>query len=199
MAAPRLIVFAGSARRGSWNRQLAAVAAGMAREAGAEVTPVDLADYPLPILDEDLESAEGLPEHAVRLKDLFRSQDGFIVCCPEYNSSITPLLKNTIDWLSRPREGEPVLACFRGKVAGLLAASPGALGGLRGLVHVRAILGNIGVHVVPDQHALAGAQGAFAPDGSLADAGQADRVRAVVGATVRAARLLGRSRESESE
>ncbi len=190
MAGPRLITFAGSARKGSWNKQLAAVAAGMAREAGAEVTLLDLADYPMPILDEDLETAEGLPEHAVRLKDLFLACDGYIVCCPEYNGSISPLLKNTIDWLSRPREGEPVLACFRGKVAGLLSASPGPLGGLRGLVHVRAILGGIGVHVVPDQHALGGAQGAFAPDGSLTDAGQADRVRAVVAATVRTAGLF---------
>lgn len=188
--APKLIVFAGSARTGSFNRKLAAIAAAMAREAGAEVTPIELADYPMPIMDQDLEAAEGLPANALKLKDMFRAHDGFLVCCPEYNGSITPLLKNTIDWLSRPREGEPVLACFRGKVAGLLAASPGALGGLRGLVHVRAILGGIGVYLVPEQIAVSNAQKAFDDGGSLTDPKQADAVRAVVAATVRTATRL---------
>ncbi|QKK06762.1 MAG: NAD(P)H-dependent oxidoreductase [Planctomycetota bacterium] len=190
MASPRLIVFAGSTRRESWNRKLAAAAAGMAREAGAEVTPLELADYPMPIMDEDLEAAEGLPANALKLKDLFKAHDGFLVSCPEYNGSITPLLKNTIDWLSRPREGEAQLACFGGKVAGLFGASPGGLGGLRGLVHVRAILSGIGTHVVPAQFALGGAHEAFNPDGSLADAAKAKAVRAVVDATVRTATRL---------
>lgn len=189
-AAPKLIVFAGSARTGSFNRKLAAIAAAMAREAGAEVTHIELADYPMPIMDQDLEAAEGLPANALKLKDMFRAHDGFLVCCPEYNGSITPLLKNTIDWLTRPREGEPVLACFRGKVAGLLAASPGALGGLRGLAHVRAILGGIGVYLVPEQIAVSGAQKAFDEAGGLTDTRQADAVRAVVAATVRAAARL---------
>ncbi len=199
MSAPKLIVFAGSARKDSLNKKLAVATAQMARDAGAEVAELDLADYPLPIFDEDTESDSGLPANAVRLKDMFRAHDGFIVCCPEYNSSITPLLKNTIDWLSRPREGEPMLACFRGKVAGVLAAAPGPLGGLRGLVHVRAILGNIGVFVVPAQHALGSAGQAFAPDGSLADAQQADRVRAVVDSAVRAADCLREPAASLSE
>lgn len=190
MASPRLIVFAGSTRRESWNRKLAAAAAGMAREAGAEVTPLELADYPMPIMDEDLEAAEGLPANALKLKDLFKAHDGFLVSCPEYNGSITPLLKNTIDWLSRPREGEAQLACFGGKVAGLFGASPGGLGGLRGLVHVRAILSGIGTHVVPAQFALGGAQEAFNPDGSMADPAKAKAVRAVVDATVRTATRL---------
>ena len=162
----------------------------MAREAGAEVTPLELADYPMPIMDEDLEAAEGLPANALKLKDLFKAHDGFLVSCPEYNGSITPLLKNTIDWLSRPREGEAQLACFGGKVAGLFGASPGGLGGLRGLVHVRAILSGIGTHVVPAQFALGGAHEAFNPDGSLADAAKAKAVRAVVDATVRTATRL---------
>lgn len=190
MPTPRLIAFAGSARKDSWNRKLAAVAAGMAADAGAEVTRLELGDYPLPIMDEDLESADGIPPNALKLKDLFKAHDGFLVSCPEYNSSITPLLKNTIDWLSRPREGEKPLECFRGKVAGLLAASPGALGGLRGLVTVRSILGNIGTIVVPEQHALAGADKRFGPDGSLSEQGQADAVRRVVEATVRVAGLV---------
>ena len=190
MPAPKLIVFAGSAREDSWNKKLAAAAAAMAREAGAEVTLLDLADYPMPIMDEDHEAANGLPENALKLKDLFKAHDGFIVACPEYNSSITPLLKNVIDWLSRAREGEVPLECFRGKVGGLLAASPGALGGLRGLVTVRSILGNIGVHLVPEQFALAGAHDAFAPDGSLADPKKAEIVGGVVGSVVRTAGAL---------
>lgn len=191
MATPKIIVFAGSARKGSWNKKLAAVAAAMAREAGAEVTHLDLADYPMPIMDEDLEASEGLPANALKLKDIFKAHDGFVISCPEYNSSITPLLKNTIDWLSRPREGEPALACFRGKVCGLLSASPGALGGLRGLVTVRSILGNIGVHLVPEQLALTGADKAFAGDGSLVDPKRAEGVRGVVGSVVRVASHLG--------
>lgn len=190
MATPRLIVFAGSTRRESWNRKLAAAAAGMARDAGAEVTLLELAEYPMPIMDEDLEAAEGLPANALKLKDLFKAHDGFLVSCPEYNGSITPLLKNTIDWLSRPREGEAKLACFDGKVAGLFGASPGGLGGLRGLVHVRAILGGIGTHVVPAQFALSAAHEAFNPDGSMADPAKAKAVRAVVDATVRTATRL---------
>lgn len=192
MASPRLIVFAGSTRKESWNRKLAHAAAEMARKAGAEVTLLELADYPLPIMDEDLESVEGIPENAVKLKEMFIAHDGFIVACPEYNSSITPLLKNTIDWLSRPREGEGKLACFSGKVVGLLSASPGALGGLRGLVTVRSILGNIGAYLVPDQFCLTKAHEAFKDDGSLADEGQVKGVRGVVEATVRtASRLQG--------
>lgn len=190
MPAPKLIVFAGSARKGSWNKKLAGAAAEMARAAGAEVTLLDLADYPLPIMDEDVEASEGLPENALKLKDLFKAHDGFIVACPEYNSSITPLLKNAIDWVSRPREGEKPLECFRGKVCGLLAASPGALGGLRGLVTVRSILGNIGVHLVPEQFALGGAHEAFGPDGTLSDAKKAEGVRGVVASAARAAGAL---------
>lgn len=190
MASPRLIVFAGSARRDSWNKKLAAAAGAMAREAGAEVTAIDLADYPMPIMDEDTEAAEGLPANALKLKDLFKAHDGFLVSCPEYNGSITPLLKNAIDWLSRPRDGEARLACFDGKVAGLFGASPGGLGGLRGLVHVRAILSGIGTHVVPTQFALGAAHEAFGPDGSLANEGKAAAVRQVVASTVEMAGLL---------
>ena len=114
-------------------------------------------------------SDEGTPEAAERLKEIFRSHDGLVIASPEYNSSITPLLKNTIDWLSRRAEDEPRLVAFRGKTAALLAASPGALGGLRGLVHLRSILGNIGVLVMPTQVAVPKANTVFAEDGSIAD------------------------------
>jgi len=168
----KILAFAGSARAGSWNKKLVAVAANAARAAGGDVTLVDLRDFPMPIYDGDLEAASGLPEHAKRMKALFLAHDALLLACPEYNSSITALLKNTIDWVSRPAPGEASLACFVGKTASLVAASPGALGGLRGLVHVRAILGSIGVIVLPTQIAVAKAHEAFDADGKLKDAKQ---------------------------
>lgn len=165
---PRILAFAGSARKDSYNKKLVKIAVDAARVAGAEVTLIDLADYPLPIMDEDLEK-EGYPENALKLRKLFLANDGLIISCPEYNSSITPMLKNVIDWVSRPQPGEPRLAAYIDKVAVLMAASPGTLGGLRGLVHVRAILGNIGVLVLPDQRAVPNAHQEFTDDGQLRD------------------------------
>ncbi|TVQ00126.1 MAG: NADPH-dependent oxidoreductase [Planctomycetaceae bacterium] len=157
----RILAFAGSARSGSWNRKLLRIAVRQAREQGAEVTEVDLGELNLPMFDEDLESDQGTPEGAKRLKQMMFDADGLLIACPEYNSSITPLLKNAIDWASRASEGESPLQAYQGKVAALISASPGGLGGLRGLVHVRSILGNIGVLVVPEQVAVGNATSAF--------------------------------------
>ena len=176
---PKVLAFAGSARTASWNKKLVRIAAAGARAAGAEVTLIDLRDYALPLMDEDLEAKEGLPPAARQLKDLFLAHQGLLLSCPEYNSSITPLLKNTIDWVSRPCPGEAPLGCFAGKVACLMAASPGAWGGLRGLVTVRAMLGNIKVTVLPDQVAVAQAHEAFAADGLLKDAKQQAAIAAL--------------------
>lgn len=167
---PRLLAFGGSLRRGSWNGRLVRIAANGATAAGADVTHIDLRDYPLPVFDEDLEAASGLPDSGRKLKDLFLANDGLLISSPEYNSSITAALKNVIDWVSRPAAGEAPLACFAGKVAGIMATSPGALGGLRGLVHLRAILGNIQVLVLPDQVAVPRAHEAFDDHGQLRDA-----------------------------
>jgi len=178
MSTPRILAFGGSLRLDSYNQKLAAIAAQGAREAGAEVTLVALRDFPMPVFDEDLEKASGMPEHAKRLKDLFLRHDGLIVSSPEYNSSITAALKNAIDWVSRTESNdEPSLSAYVGKSAILCAASPGALGGLRGLVHVRAILGNIGVTVLPDQVAVSKAYEAFTTDGSLAKEKQQTAVK----------------------
>ena len=121
------------------------------------------------MFDQDLEAEQGMPENGKKLKQLFIDHDGLLIASPEYNSSITAVLKNAIDWASRPAPGEPPLVAFRGKVATLMSASPGALGGLRALVHVRSILGNIGVIVLPEQIAVPKANEAFKPDGSLVD------------------------------
>ncbi len=167
---PKILAFAGSLRTESYNKKLIKIAAAGARAAGTEVTLIDLRDHPLPIYDGDLEQRDGLPANAKTLKDIFRAHDGLMLSCPEYNSSITGVLKNTIDWVSRPVAGQAELVEFKDKVAVLMSASPGALGGLRALVHVRAILGNIGVLVLPDQLAVSRAQEAFNADGSLKDA-----------------------------
>ena len=178
MSTPRILAFGGSLRRDSYNQKLAAIAAQGAREAGAEVTLIALRDFPMPVFDEDLEKASGMPEHAKRLKELFRKHDGLIISAPEYNSSITAALKNAIDWVSRTEsDDEPSLSAYSGKSAVLCAASPGGLGGLRGLVHVRAILGNIGVTVLPDQTAISKAYEAFAADGSLVNEKQQAAVK----------------------
>ena len=175
----KILAFAGSSRIDSFNKKAVALAAAGAREDGAEVTLLDLRDYRLPLFDQDEEGADGLPANALELKTIFGMHNGLIIASPEYNSSVTPLLKNTIDWISRPAPGEPSLAAFRGKVASLVSASPGALGGLRGLVHLRAILGNIGVIVLPDQLAIAKAHEAFDDKGELKDPRQQTSIRQI--------------------
>jgi NAD(P)H-dependent FMN reductase len=167
---PKILALAGSLRAESYNKKLVKIAAESARRAGAEVRYIDLRDYPLPIFDQDLEAKEGLPANARKLKDLFIGSDGLLISAAEYNSSITAVLKNTIDWVSRPVPNEAPLAGFAGKVAAIMSASPGELGGLRGLVHVRAILGNIQTLVLPDQVSVPRAAEAFNEDGTLKDA-----------------------------
>jgi NAD(P)H-dependent FMN reductase len=176
---PRILAFAGSTRRESFNKKLVQIAARGAREGGAEVTLLDLKDFPLPLFDQDLETEHGMPDNGAKLKRLFIDHDGLLIASPEYNSSVTAVLKNVIDWVSRPAPGEPSLVALKGKVATLMSASPGALGGLRGLVHVRSILGNIGVIVLPDQIAVARAPEAFQPDGSLTDPRQQAGIEAL--------------------
>ena len=170
-----ILAFSGSARKDSLNRKLLAVSAEGARAAGAEVTLVNLSDYPMPIYDGDLEDASGIPGKALEFRELMKKSDGFLIASPEYNSSFSALLKNTIDWASRPRAGEAPLECFRGKTAGLVAASPGYFGGYRGLQQVRYVLGNIGVVVLPDMFSLPKAHEAFNADGSMKDAKQAEQ------------------------
>lgn len=166
----KILVFSGSARSGSHNKQLASAAAQALQRSGAEVTLIDLADFPMPIYNADLEAKEGVPASAKELKVLFMAHNALLISSPENNASVTSLLKNTLDWVSRPDETHDGRLPYRNKVAALVSASPGMLGGLRGLVHLRAILQTLGVLVLPEQFALSRAHEAFAKDGSLLDA-----------------------------
>lgn len=131
---------------------------------------VDLADYPMPLFDQDLETQEGIPENALKFKKLLMEHDAIMIASPEYNSAFSPLLKNVIDWASRAEsKEESPLAAYQNKVAVIMSTSPGALGGSRGLVFLRMLLANIGIIVLPDQKSIPGAFNAFNEDGSLSD------------------------------
>ncbi|MHB0982569.1 MAG: NADPH-dependent FMN reductase, partial [Thiobacillus sp.] len=158
---PKILAFSGSIRRDAWNRKLIQAAVDATRAAGGNVTLIDLADYPLPLYNGDLEDRDGLPDNALRLKALFKEHDALLIASPEYNSSVPPLLKNTIDWVSREWQGESGLAPYQNKVAAILAASPGTFGGMRMLPHLRQILNTLGVLVLPGQFSLAHADTAF--------------------------------------
>ncbi|TLF48695.1 NAD(P)H-dependent oxidoreductase [Halomonas urmiana] len=164
---PRILVFAGSSRAGSYNKALARLAAERIEHLGGRPTFIDLRDHPMPLYDGDLEAEQGLPENALVLRRGLAEHDGLLIASPEYNGFITPLLKNTIDWLTRPHEGESGLDLFAGKLAGVVSASPGGLGGLRSLSLTRQLLTNIGVTVLPDQLAVARAAQAFDDQGRL--------------------------------
>lgn len=172
----KILAFAGSTRTESFNKKLIKLGAEGARAAGAEVTLIDLRDFPMPLYDGDLEASSGIPEHGKRLKKLFLEHDGLLISSPEYNSSVPGVLKNAIDWVSRSEPGEAPLAAYAGKVAALMSASPGQLGGSRALVVVRMMLGNIKTLVLPDQVSVSKANEAFNPDGTLKDAKQAAAV-----------------------
>jgi NAD(P)H-dependent FMN reductase len=167
---PKILAFAGSLRKDSLNKKLVKIAIKGAEEAGAKVTYIDLKDFPMPIYDQDIEDSQGLPESAIRLKKLMVENDGFLISCSEYNSSMSAVFKNAIDWASRKASPDEVyLSCFIDKVVMLMSASPSGLGGLRGLVPVRAMFENIYSIVLPRQKCISQADKAFAVDGNLSD------------------------------
>jgi chromate reductase, NAD(P)H dehydrogenase (quinone) len=186
-----LLVFAGSTRTQSFNRRLAAVAANVGREAGAAVTHLELADFDLPLYNADLE-AQGTPRDVLRLKEICFSHPAWVLVSPEYNGSYTGLMKNTLDWISSPIRSDPHWASgnkpFAGKVVGLLSASPGAMGGVRGLAHLAPLLMNLQCWVSPRQFALPKAGEAFTPEGDLVAEPAKENVRAVVNQVLWAAR-----------
>lgn len=176
----KLLVIAGSTRSGAFSKQLARAACTLAAAAGHAATFVDLREFAMPLYDGDLEASSGLPEGAVRLRTAVRGHDAVLVVTPEYNASLPAVLKNALDWTSRPDPKEPGVAPWKGKVAALLASSPGALGGLRALVHLRQVLMNLGALVLTEQFALGNAASAFGGDGALADGKQAAAVKGIV-------------------
>lgn len=181
----KILAFSGSARRESLNRKLLAVAVQAVREAGAEVTLLDLNEYALPLYHGDLEDADGLPANAAKVIELITRHDALLIASPEYNSMLTPLLKNTLDWCTRG-DGDP----FEGKVAAVVSASPGALGGIGSLRLAQQLLLHLGCHVVPAKAMLPHADKAFDASGQLTDARALKAVKAVAAMLVETTRRL---------
>lgn len=179
MSPPKILVFAGSIRAGSFNARLAAAAAKELALSGANVTHISLSDFSLPIYDADLERKSGPPQNAVKLKEMICLHQGVFIASPEYNASVTPLLKNTIDWISRVRgEREPALAAYKNRVFALGAASDGAYGGMRALMALRQVLElGCGALVIPEQVAVARASEAFDDRDDLKDERAAGMLR----------------------
>ena len=173
-----LIAFAGSLRKDSYNKQLVTLAANKARDLGANVTVIDLKEYSLPLFDEDLEK-ESVPENLPALRELFANADGLLIASPEYNGSFSSVLKNTLDWLSRGAKDDSYSPNYGQYTVGLMAASPGGLGGIRGLSHIRELMSNLGSLVVPNQIALGAAYEAFNVDGQLQNSAMDDRLQAL--------------------
>ena len=190
----RVLAFAGSTREGSFNKKLLGLAVAAARDAGAEVTLVELKELALPLYDGDLEAQDGLPARAKGFKRMMIEHDALLIASPEYNSGISGVLKNAIDWASRPEPNEISLVAFKEKVAAIMSASPGALGGLRGLFALRQVLANINVLVLPDQLALSKANEAFDAAGNLRDEKQRERVREISSRLVDVAAKLQRAK-----
>jgi chromate reductase, NAD(P)H dehydrogenase (quinone) len=191
MAIPKILVFAGSIRTGSFNARLAALATKQLALADVEVTRISLVDYALPLYDGDLEAQSGVPDNAVKLEHMFRAHGGIFIASPEYNASVTPLLKNALDWVSRVRAANQTpLAAFRNRVFALGAASNGSLGGYRSLMALRQILElGCGASVLPDQIAVREAATAFNDDDSLRDPRAARTLHVVLTRLAEAARL----------
>ena len=191
MSAVKILAFAGSLRAASWNKLLARLAAEAARSAGAEVTLLDLRDFPMPLYDGDLERDEGLPEHARRLRGLFKAHDGFLIACPEYNAGMPAVLKNAIDWVSRKEGDEPGTVAFEGRLAALCGATPGQFAALRAMEATRQVLANLGCNVLSRRLGVPRAHEAFDAAGALRDPALLAGLEALASELVR---LAGRLR-----
>jgi NAD(P)H-dependent FMN reductase len=192
MPGPKILVIPGSTRIGSHNVKLAALAIKELVLNDVEVTRISLVDYELPLYEDGLEMKDGPPANAVKLKQMIMAHHGVFIASPEYSASVTPLLKNTIDWVSRVRErGDPTYAAFKGRAFAISAASPGALGGVRSLMALRQILElGCGALVIPEQVTIANADSAFDAMDNLADTGTANLLRAQLARLVEVARLM---------
>lgn len=198
MKPPAILAISGSTRAGSYNTALARMGAESLREFGAQVRLLNLAEFELPIYSGDIERDAGLPGRAIELRRIFKEADGFFVASPEHNMSVSALLKNAIDWISRAYDGESGKAPFEGKSAALCAASTGGLGGHRGLMHLRLILSGLGVLVLPAVVGVGNASQAFDGDGHLNDVTLSKSLRALAQTLVVTTRQLRASRPGES-
>ena len=178
---PKFLFLAGSARKDSINKKLARNACEMAKVEGVDATFVDLKDYPIPMYDQDLEDTKGLPKNAATLKKIFADHDGIFIASPEYNGFFTPLLKNALDWISRP-SGKDIgpMEVYKNKVIAIGAASPGPGAGRRGLEALRKLLENLQVKVTSEQIPVAKAYDKFDKDGRLTDAADREQLAKVV-------------------
>jgi chromate reductase len=192
MANPKILVIPGSTRTGSHNVRLAALAEKELTLIDADVTRISLLDYPLPIYDADDDARAGQPASAAKLKQMITAHHGVFIASPEYSASVTPLLKNAIDWVSRVRDrGDPTYAAFKNRVFAIASASPGRIGGLRSLMALRQILElGCGAFVIPDQVAISNADQAFDGMDNIADTGLATALRAELTRLVDVARLM---------
>ncbi|MGY1917463.1 NADPH-dependent FMN reductase [Pseudomonas tolaasii] len=172
----KILAFSGSTRKASLNVKLLNLAVAAAQVKGVQVTQIDLREFPLPIYDGDLEAVSGVPENALQLRELLLTHDGLLIASPEYNGSVTALLKNTLDWCSRPADGIDGLAPFRGKAVGLMAASLSPFGGLRGIIDLRGIMAKMGAVVLAEDVAIASAQNAFDATGAFVESNTAKLV-----------------------
>lgn len=186
MSRGKILAFAGSIRRESINQKLLMHITGRLQSEGATVTVINLRDFDIPLFGEDLLTEKGFPEDAQRFYELLCEYPVFLIACPEYNRSITPLLKNVIDWSTIPRKGDPPMRAFNGKIAGLCSASMGKLGGIRGLFHVSDILQSIGTNVLPKQVAIGNFGEAFDDAGKLTDKMAATMADAMCGQLIAA-------------
>ncbi len=169
---PKILAFSGSARTNSFNKMLVKIAAQGSEEAGVEVSFFDFKDFPMSFYDGDFAEQHYFDPNAKKFKEMIRNHNGFLIASPEFNNSLSGILKNAIDWATVPEEGERSYEVFRGKVAGLLSSSPGSLGGIRGLEHLRSILSNIQVMVMPEQFDVPFSIKAFNEDGLLVNENQ---------------------------
>jgi NAD(P)H-dependent FMN reductase len=161
---PKILAFAGSLREKSYNKRVLKIAVEGAKQAGAEVTYIDLKDYPMPIYNADLQDTQGFPPIAAAFQRLLLEHDGLLIASPEYNASLPAALKNVIDWASRANGDLKTIDCFKGKIAAIMTASPGGFGGIRCLGHLRDVLTIMQVNTLPSEIAVGKVGGLFDGD-----------------------------------